>query len=91
MLVETVSLNVLDPLEAFPEEPRCATPVFEFKEYKQPFELWDPAEYQEPDGVYQPIHFALNLTEEQHAILLATQAAFSQELIDSCHAYLQFY
>lgn len=81
----------IDPLDDYPDEPIQRIPVFEFKEYQKPFELWDPAEYQQPDAVYQPIHFAIDLTPEQHQILTATQAAFSQELIDACHAYIEFH
>ena len=81
----------IDPLDDYPDEPIRPIPVFEFEEYKKSFELWDPAEYQEPNGVYQPIHFAIDPTAEQHQLLLAAQAAFSQELIGACHAYIEFH
>ncbi len=82
----------IDPLDDCPDEPISpAAPVFEFTAYKHPFSLWDHEEYEEPEKVYQPIHFGIQVTEEQHRVLLDTRAASSQEIIINCRRYIEYY
>jgi IS605 OrfB family transposase len=85
-----VDTNKIDPLDDL-EDPFIPVSTFEYKEYKKPFELWDCDEYLDPDGIYQPIHFAVDATYEQHAILIAMRAAYSKELVLTCSEIINFY
>jgi len=88
--MNTVGAIIQDPLD-FPDDPLPATSIFEFREYAKPFELWEPDEFQEADGLYQPLHFALDVTEAQHQVLLKYQDAISQELLQCGKALIDFY
>ena len=81
---------VQDPLD-FPDDPTPAAAIFEFRQYAKPFELWEHNEFRDPDGIYQPLHVGLDVTEEQHQVLLEYQSAISREMLKCGKALIDFY
>lgn len=88
-LIDTGKLGV-DPL-SFQDEGIREVPVLELSEYRHPFVLWETDEYEEPEGIYQPIHGSARVSEGQDRLLSAMQSELSRDIIQASADYIFFY
>ena len=88
--IAKITKLITDPL-SFKDDGIQEVSVFEFSKYKHPFTLWEIDDYDEPDGIFQPIHSSIKVTTEQDKLLTAMQAEFSRDIIKACADYIFFY